>query len=91
MVRQVWDDISAHYRAVEMDEFVVMPNHIHGIIILVGAGPRACPGTDPRAWGDWFGAPTGGAPTGAGQPERRVLDGADWLFRGIWEKIVNIK
>ena len=28
---------------ISLDEYVVMPNHIHGIIILVGTGPRACP------------------------------------------------
>ena len=26
-----------NYPGVETDEFVVMPNHIHGIIVLVGA------------------------------------------------------
>jgi putative transposase len=38
----VWDDLSIHYPRVECDAFVIMPNHIHGIIVLVGAGPRAC-------------------------------------------------
>ena len=32
-----------HYEGVELDTFVVMPNHLHGIIRLVGAGPRARP------------------------------------------------
>src|SRR5262245_59641262 len=40
---------------VETDSFVVMPNHFHGIIFLVGAGPRACP---PES-----GQPQGVAPT----------------------------
>jgi len=47
MVRAIWDEIPAHYCGVEIDQFTVMPNHIHGIIKIVGAGPRACP--DPRA------------------------------------------
>ena len=51
MIQTVWDEIPIHYAGIETDEFVVMPNHIHGIIIItrsvvvptVGAGPRACP------------------------------------------------
>jgi putative transposase len=45
MVNDVWMDLPKHYPGVELDAFVIMPNHIHGIIILVGAGPRACPDT----------------------------------------------
>ena len=43
MVESAWRDLPEHYPGVALDEFVVMPNHLHGIIILVGAGPRACP------------------------------------------------
>jgi len=31
-----WHEIPGHAKNVELDEFVVMPNHIHGIIILDG-------------------------------------------------------
>ena len=31
-----WQDIPEHFRNAGLDEFVVMPNHIHGIIIIVG-------------------------------------------------------
>ena len=55
MVASVWDELPIFYPGVGIDAFVVMPNHIHGIIILhadpshlVGAGPRACP-AGPRA------------------------------------------
>ena len=34
---QNWQNISNHYNHVELGEFVVMPNHIHGIIWIVGA------------------------------------------------------
>jgi REP-associated tyrosine transposase len=38
-----WNDLPNHYKYVELDEFVAMPNHVHGIIVLsdvnhVGAG-----------------------------------------------------
>ncbi len=32
-----WQAIPHHYPTIELDAFVVMPNHIHGIIFLVGA------------------------------------------------------
>ncbi|HUT15100.1 MAG TPA: transposase [Anaerolineae bacterium] len=46
LVQSVWDAIPDHYPGVDVDTFVIMPNHIHGIIELapVGARPRACPG-----------------------------------------------
>jgi putative transposase len=47
MIQTVWDQIPSHYTGIEIDEFVVMPNHIHGIII-VGATPRGCPVSTPR-------------------------------------------
>jgi REP element-mobilizing transposase RayT len=37
MIQTVWDQIPIHYTGTEIDEFVVMPNHIHGIIVI-GAG-----------------------------------------------------
>ena len=57
MIETTWDELSAHYPGVDTDAFVVMPNHVHGIIVLagtdespdvVGAGPRACPPTPAR-------------------------------------------
>ncbi len=43
MIQTVWDEIPIHYTGTEIDEFVVMPNHIHGIIVIVGATPCGCP------------------------------------------------
>jgi putative transposase len=34
LVEGVWRDISKHYESVLIDEFVVMPNHVHGVICL---------------------------------------------------------
>ncbi len=61
MVHRIWNELSIKYSDIEIDEFVVMPNHIHGIIILpVGAGPRACPNTEQSKK---KGQPQGVAPT----------------------------
>ena len=57
----VWRHLPDHYFHVQLDQFVVMPNHIHGIVVLnrdVGAGfVRAgfCTGgfeTRPYGWID---------------------------------------
>lgn len=34
IVGTTWIEISNHFRNVELDEFVVMPNHVHGIIVI---------------------------------------------------------
>ena len=39
MVQAVWDDIPSHYAGIDTDAFIIMPNHIHAIIVIVGAGP----------------------------------------------------
>ena len=61
MVEKVWNELPAYYPNISIDTFVVMPNHIHGIIIIdsVGAGPCACPGHP----GAIDGQPQGVAPT----------------------------
>jgi len=34
IVQQYWNAIPTHFPFVELGEFVVMPNHLHGIIII---------------------------------------------------------
>ena len=34
IVNEYWLEIPKHYTSVELDYFVIMPNHIHGIIII---------------------------------------------------------
>lgn len=36
MIQTIWDEIPFHYTGTEIDEFIVMPNHIHGIIVIMG-------------------------------------------------------
>jgi putative transposase len=45
MTQTIWGEMPFHYKGIEIDEFVIMPNHVHGIVVInnVGAGPRACP------------------------------------------------
>lgn len=37
IIRSYWKSLSRRYPEVELDEFVLMPNHVHGIIRIVGA------------------------------------------------------
>jgi len=41
-VERCWAEIPAHFLAVDIDVFVVMPNHVHGILLL-GEGAPALP------------------------------------------------
>lgn len=68
MVWDVWQDIPQRYPGVDTDAFVVMPNHIHGVVVVtdVGAGPRACPGHGPDVDA---GQPQGVAPTRLALPD----------------------
>lgn len=34
MVEQCWQEIPNHFPFVSLDEYVVMPNHIHGILVI---------------------------------------------------------
>ena len=43
MINIIWNELPFNYPGVNIDEFQIIPNHIHGIIVLVGAGPCACP------------------------------------------------
>lgn len=34
IVEDCWLDLTKHYNNIKLDEFIVMPNHVHGIIII---------------------------------------------------------
>ena len=37
MVETVWDRLARRFPDIELDESIILPNHIHGIITIVGA------------------------------------------------------
>ena len=41
VVRDVWDGLPTRFSNVEVDAFVIMPNHVHGVLMIVedGASP----------------------------------------------------
>jgi hypothetical protein len=40
IVQQTWDDLPRHYHCIDLDAFIVMPNHVHGIILLADQSER---------------------------------------------------
>ena len=40
-VEGVWNELPVHYPHVALDVFVVMPDHVHGIVVLVGGDSAA--------------------------------------------------
>ena len=40
IVQQTWDELPTHYHGIDLDAFIVMPNHVHGIIILADQSER---------------------------------------------------
>ena len=47
IVEQQWTWLQKQYKYVELDEYVIMPNHIHGIVVIdcsVGNGRDHSPG-----------------------------------------------
>ena len=37
IAQRCWHEIPDHFLNVEQDDFIVMPNHVHGLIMIVGA------------------------------------------------------
>ena len=56
VAHEVWERIPAHFAMVETDAWIVMPNHVHGVIFMAGpdtgglasAGTNAGEGVAPR-------------------------------------------
>lgn len=43
LVAEWWAKLPDKFNGVSLDEFRIMPNHFHGIVVLVGAPPCGCP------------------------------------------------
>ncbi len=93
IARRCWEDIPHHFPLVELDAFAIMPNHVHGIIVVPGKG-TAC-----RALtSEQFGKPVvGSVPTIVRSTNRPSLDtrifartpGTPLWLRNYYEHIVR--
>jgi REP element-mobilizing transposase RayT len=95
IVDSAWTDLPCRFPQCETDAFVIMPNHVHGILVLVAADPVE--GADEEAAAR-FGGPTallstvvGALKSGATRRinEMRCVEGADVWQRGFFERIIR--
>ncbi len=77
LVAQAWSWLSQRYRYVELDAWVVMPNHLHGILIITDVDAANCRG-DSRI------APTPDAPV-----RRKSLGRLIGAFKTVSSKHIN--
>ncbi len=98
MVESYWNKIAIKFSDVSFDEFVIMPNHIHGILI-VGADPCVGPSTlqtvpssclaDLPRMVQWFKTMTTNAYlNGIKRDNWRPFNGKLWQ-RGYYERIIR--
>jgi putative transposase len=40
IAQNCWDDLPNHYKHIELDAFVIMPNHVHGIVLIFEQNPK---------------------------------------------------
>ena len=76
LVADTWQWLETRYPSVLLDEYVVMPNHVHGLLVIAGEGGDA---------GDSRIAPTGEG--GAGRKDLGSLIGA---FKTVAAKRINV-
>jgi len=77
LVAEAWSWLSQRYRYVELDAWVVMPNHLHGILVITDVDA-------PNRRGDSRIAPTPNAP-----PRRKTLGRLIGAFKTVSAKHIN--
>lgn len=93
LVDDAWLWLARQYPHVDLDEYIIMPNHIHGIIVFreaAGGGSRTAPTTQalPRKA---LGSVIGAFKTVSTKRINQLLDtpGAVLWQRNYWERIIR--
>jgi putative transposase len=102
MVAQTWDHLPTRFPNIELDAFVIMPNHVHAIIVITDPPPPADPDSVgaglalPKNQGNPRVAPTLGDIIGAFKSIsaiacNRLLErsGASFWQRNYWEHVIR--
>jgi len=94
MVDRQWNGLAGRFKNIQLDEYIVMPNHFHGIIIIVAnirAGTRPAP-TPLPTFGDMVGAfksiTSHEYINGVKQNHWKPFDGKLWQ-RNYYEQIIR--
>ena len=102
IVYQCWNNIPSHFPNVNLDIFVVMPNHIHGIVVLdhapgSGSANNHSPALDrqygqnqrPRGTSKTIGSIVRGFKIGVTKWMRNYTPGIHVWQRNYWEHVVR--
>jgi putative transposase len=81
IVEKVWNDLPDQYPYIQIKEFVVMPNHFHGIVQIVGAQFIAPKNSGVINHGAMNQGAINCAPTGLGQVARAFKARCTWTIR----------
>ena len=100
MVREMWLAVGAYHSEYRLDEFVVMPNHVHGLVYITGGhnGPplrsvslpdfvRRFKSTSDIAWRKMFVVAVGAGRCACPNPDSQ-RNGKLWQ-RNYWDVIVR--
>jgi len=94
-----WLEIPRHFPCVELPKYSVMPNHIHGIIVIHNGSRHGIPlpPADPRA--EWFGRPMPGSlativrsfKSAVSKRAREIFQGPSLIVwqRGYFEHVIR--
>jgi putative transposase len=55
IVQNCWDELTNHYERIKLDEFIIMPNHVHGIIVICSDNDIVETGLKPVSTKNGFG------------------------------------
>jgi REP element-mobilizing transposase RayT len=98
IVKKCWNDIPSHFQHVSLDEFIIMPNHIHGIV-FVGANSYSPPHMDQNTGKEGFSPKRGTAKTIGSVVRGFKIGVTKWMRfntsihdawqRNYWEHIVR--
>ena len=88
IVADSWIWLATQYDHVELDEWVIMPNHIHGIIVIADddRGGPVVGGTHRSTHDGWGGSRT--APTGTGK--RKPIGRLVGAYKTVSTKRINV-
>ena len=89
-VADCWSQIPAHFPDAELDAWVVMPNHVHGIVVITSAAaPQIAPSTRPAGTSKTIGSVVRGVKIGVTKwCRQRSITATVWQ-RNYWEHIVR--
>ncbi len=86
-----WEAIPDHFTYVEVDVFVIMPNHVHGIVLIVGATDSVAPTTPSGPPRGSLGAIIGQYKSVVTKKIRKMANAPNWLVwqRNYYERIIR--